>query len=293
MLDSRNNYSKIIAGIATVVAGIITATVCLSDKSNTQTTIGLCVVLMLLCIIGILFKTTAIQYFRPLILLSSLVYFGFIAGGCNCILFYFQGFILFLMGKTTFWIAFTVILAILILSVIFGSVWCGWLCWLGALQEFLFQQNKLKLLNSQKTQKFLIYIQTAVFLILVLWIIVAQRPVLCAYDPFISIFKLKIFNWIGYITVPILLVSSLFIYRPFCRIICPVGWLLYIIKFIPFAAKLRIAECTGCRKCHSFCKIHAIRNKQIEKTCIFCGECKKGGCPKISIQNSVHTTMQK
>jgi polyferredoxin len=230
---------------------------CLSNTYSTQPIIELCVVFLLLCIIGISFKTTAIQHLRPLILLGSLVYFGYIAGGCNCILFYFQGFILFLMGKSAFWLSFTVISAILVLALIFGPIWCGWLCWLGALQEFIFQKNKWKPLKSKKTQKILRYIQTAAFVSLVIWVILTQRPVLCGYDPFVSIFKLRIFNWVGYITVPLLLISSLFIYRPFCRILCPIGWLLYVIKFVPFISKLKISECTNCKKCQSYCNLNA------------------------------------
>jgi len=285
MLDSRNNYSKIIKWITAVAVGIVTAMACLSNTYNTQSIIGLCVVFLLLCMIGLSYKTTTLQNLRHLILLSSLIYFGFIAGGCPCLLFYFQGFLLFLIGKTTFWISFVVILTIVVLSVIFGPVWCGWLCWLGALQEFIFRKNKWKLLKTEKAQKILFYIQTAAFIALIIWVLVSQRPVLCIYDPFIAIFKLKIFNWIGYITVPLLIISSLFIYRPFCRILCPIGWLLYVVKFLPFAAKLKIMECTNCRKCHSHCKLDAIHDKKVEKTCMMCGECKNSNCNAIIYNN--------
>jgi len=283
MLDSRNNNSKIIKWVATVAVGVIAAIACLSNSYNTQPIIGLCIALLLLCFIGLTYKTFTIQHFRPLILLVSLIYFGFITGGCPCLLSYFQGFILFVIGKTAFWLSFVVIVVILILSVVFGPIWCGWLCWLGALQEFIFQQNKWKLLKTTHTQKILFYIQTVAFVVLVIWVIYTQRFVLCFYDPFISIFKLKIFNWTGYITVPLLILSSLFIYRPFCRTLCPVGWLLYLIKFTPFAAKLKVKGCTDCYKCHPYCKLNAIHNKQVDKTCMMCGECKKGNC------NSIHT----
>jgi polyferredoxin len=172
--------------MVTVAVGAFTVMACFSKTYNTQSIIGLCIAFLLLCVIGISFKTITIQNFRPLILLSSLIYFGFIAGGCNCILFYFQGFILFLMGKTAFWLSFVALITILFLSIIFGAIWCGWLCWLGALQEFIFQQNRWKLLKTKKSQKILFYVQSGAFVVLVLWIIISQRPVLCAYDPFIT-----------------------------------------------------------------------------------------------------------
>jgi len=245
------------------------------------------VVFVLICIIGLLFRTKFIQHLRPLILLATLVYFGFIDGGCNCVLFYFQGFILFLMGKTAFWFSFVFITAIVILSVIFGAIWCGWLCWLGSLQEFIYKKNKWNLFQSSKSQKILLYIQIVAFVALVLWIISTQRPVLCSYDPFISIFRLKIFNWIGYITVPLLLLSSLFIFRPFCRMLCPIGLLLYVVKYLPVAKKIKLNGCTNCHKCHSYCNLNAItyneaqNTTQIEKTCMMCGECKKANCKRI------------
>jgi len=247
----------------------------------------------LIVIIGLLFKTKFIQHLRPVILLAALVYFGFIEGGCNCVLFYFQGFILFLMGKSFFLSSFVFIVTILILSVLFGAIWCGWLCWLGALQEFIYQKNRWNLFQSKKTQNILLYVQIGAFVALIIWIIITLRPVLCNYDPFISISKLRIFNRVGYITVPLILVSSLFIFRPFCRI-CPIGLLLYGVKYLPFAKKLKLDNCTNCRKCHSYCKMDAISGSgflvsdskikgstQVEKTCIMCGECKKAECKSI------------
>jgi len=283
MLHLRKKYDKIVRWIATflVCTGIVMTF--FSDSYNTIPVIGLGVMFLLLCIIGMFFKGNRIQHFRPFILMASLIYFGFIRGGCPCILSYFQGFILFMAGKGAFWLSFVVIVFILFLSVVFGAIWCGWLCWLGALQEFIFLKNELKLLKTKKTQNIIFYIQTVVFVALVLWITSKQFLVLCGYDPFVSIFRLRIFNWVGYITVPLLIISSLFIYRPFCRIVCPIGWMLYIVRYIPFAAHLSILECVNCGKCLTYCKLDAIHNKQVEKTCMMCGECKKSNCKRIAI----------
>jgi len=240
--------------VATIAMGALLVIVCLSKTYNTQSIIGLCVVFLLFCIIGLSFKTKVIQHFRPLVLLGSLIYFGFIVGGCFCILYFFQGFILFLMGKSAYWLSFTIVITILVLSVIFGAIWCSWLCWLGALQEFIYKKNKWNLLKTRKVQKILRYIQITAFIALVIWVITTQRTVLCGYDPFVSVFRLRIFNWIGYITVPLLLISSLLIYRPFCRILCPIGLMVQNIKYLPFTAKSKTTGCTNCPACHPNCK---------------------------------------
>jgi polyferredoxin len=265
MLDSRNNYRKIMMVLATVAVSALTATACLSQSYNTQSVIGLCVAFLLLCLIGLFRKTKTVSSLRPLILFASLVWFGFMAGGCNCLLFYFQGFILFITGKTAFWLSFTVIVSIFVLTAIFGAVWCGWLCWLGALQEFVYKQNRWKLLRSNAAQKVLHYIQMGALVALVLWVLYAQRPVLCAYDPFISIFRLKIFNGIGYITVPVLLLSSLFIFKPFCRILCPIGAMLYFVKYLPFTKQLNHKDCSTCRTCLPNCGTQTAQNTDVEK----------------------------
>jgi len=215
---------------ATVAMSALLVMACLSETYNTRSIIGLCVALLLFCIIGLLLKTKTIQHFRPLILLASLVYFGFMAGGCFCILYFFQGFILFIMGNTFYWLSFVVVITILVLTYIFGAIWCGWLCWLGALQEFIYKKNKLNLLKTSVAQKILRYIQITAFVVLVIWVSVTQRPVLCSYDPFISVFKLRIFNGVGYITVPLLLLSSLLTHRPFCRMLCPLGLMIRGVK---------------------------------------------------------------
>jgi len=252
MLDKRNNYHKIAMWTATVAMSVLLVIVCLSETYNTRSMIGLCVVLLLFCIIGLLLKTKTIQHFRPLILLGSLVYFGFMVGGCFCILYFFQGFILFIMGNTAHWLSFVVVITILVLTYIFGAIWCGWLCWLGALQDFIYKKNKWSLLKTSVAQKILRYIQITAFVALVIWVVMTQRPVLCSYDPFISVFRLRIFNWVGYITVPLLLVSSLLIRRPFCRMLCPLGLMIHGVKKIPKINKTQLI----------------IKNKQNEKKAI-------------------------
>ena len=216
--------------MATITLSVLLVLACLSETYNTRSIIGLCIAFLLFCIIGLLLKTKTIQHFRPFILLASLIYFGFMVGGCFCILFFFQGFILFIAGNGAYWLSFVVVVTILVLSFIFGAIWCSWLCWLGALQEFIYKKNRLNLLKTRKAQKILRYIQIAAFVALVIWVLLTQRPVLCSYDPFLSIFRLRIFNWVGYITVPLLLISSLFIQRPFCRMLCPIGLMVWGVK---------------------------------------------------------------
>lgn len=241
------------------------------------------ILFIFLAIISIFYQTKWIHYFRYPILLASLIYFGFILGGCPCILVMFNDTLLLFSGKLSLLIYPVILLILILLTIVFGKIWCGWLCHLGALQEFLFKNPRMQLLRSVKAQKALHIIQRATFLALGIWILVAQINIVCTYDPFIKIFTLSASGWLAYLLVGALLVSSLLIYRPFCRAICPVGMLLNLTTKLPFANKIVLDGCTECKKCHKYCKMGSIHDKKVDMACIACGECNQSKCDGIKL----------
>ena len=85
---------------------------------------------------------------------------------------------------------------------------------------------------------------------------------------------------VNYIVVGLLIVLSLFVNRPFCRAICPIGFVLGWVARIPYAQKLHIdSTCGGCGKCETVCDKGAISGEKLHKhkvdvnACILCGEC--------------------
>ncbi|PKP27412.1 MAG: hypothetical protein CVU02_03515, partial [Bacteroidetes bacterium HGW-Bacteroidetes-19] len=202
------------------------------------TFIRFAILFIFLAIISIFYQTKWIHYFRYPILLASLIYFGFILGGCPCILVMFNDTLLLVSGNLSLLVYPVILLIIILLTILFGKIWCGWLCHLGALQEFLFRNPRMQLLRSKKAQKVLHITQRAIFLALGIWILIAQINIVCTYDPFIKIFTLSASGWLAYILVGVLILSSLLIYRPFCRAICPVGMLLNLTSKLPFANKI-------------------------------------------------------
>jgi polyferredoxin len=97
--------------------------------------------------------------------------------------------------------------------------------------------------------------------------------------PFKTAINLYSPNLTGYILLGVVLVSSVFIYRPFCKVICPVGLIHGFVSKIPGASVLGINNsCAGCKTCNTSCKINAItRDEKISKLdneeCIRCGDC--------------------
>ena len=247
------------------------------------TVIRILIAFIILSIIGIFYHKKWIHYFRYPILLGSLIYFGFILGGCPCILVMFNDTLLLFSGKLTLLIYPLILLSIILLTIIFGKIWCGWICHLGALQEFLFRNNRFSLLRSKKSQKALHIIQSFSFVALAIWILITQLNIVCKYDPFVNIFTLRASGWLAYLLIGILILSSLLIYRPFCRAICPVGLILNWTSRLPFASKIVLDGCTECRKCAKYCKMGSIKGNKIDMACIACGDCNQSKCESIKL----------
>jgi ferredoxin len=233
---------------------------------------------------GILVRFKVRRFTRTFFLVGSLAFFGFYRGSCPCPVGGFQEAVLaaFGVGTNISWLWWFIILVPL--TYLFGRVWCGWVCQLGALQELLHQPGKFNLLSSARSQRILRYVRLSALIILVLQLLLTKSIVWKSIDPFRSAFNLMAPSYISLILLVVLLVSSILMYRPFCKTLCPVGFILGWIAEIPGAASISIKkECIGCKACSKSCKTHAITytNKVVtfdKRECIACGDCMTD-CP--------------
>ncbi len=223
------------------------------------------------------------RYTRHFMLLASLIFFGFFTGGCPCVISAFQNLVLFLLGVDVRWESLVFFAAIIVFTYLFGRVWCGWVCHLGALQEFIYSTHikKIPLFKSEKTQKTLRKIRIVLFVALIVQLVITKENLFIHIDPFKVAFNLSSYYVTGWILLAILLVSSLYIYRPFCQAVCPIGLVMTWVSKIPGASMLSVGnQCNGCSKCSKVCLLQAI---QVDKLghraiidngeCIVCGSC--------------------
>lgn len=192
---------------------------------------------------------------------------------------------------------------IMLYGIIFGRWICGWLCPFGLLQDLLHKIKTPKLKKSPLTRvlSFLKYIILAVFVVIIPLIYMLRDFPLPAFCKYIcpagtvggaigllinpnndSMFAMlgPLFTWKFALAVSIL-VSTIFIYRLFCRFICPLGALYgFFNKFSLFGIKLEKDKCVNCGKCISVCEmdIHHVGDHE----CINCGKCI-GVCPTKAI----------
>lgn len=253
----------------------------LVNKSNKRLLVVVLSLFLATALAGMFMEYPKFRNLRYLFLLTSLAVVGFGFGGsCPCMLKSFDNTLLFIAGNEVKWASLVLFIGLIPLTYVFGRVWCGWICHFGALQEFIHRKSKWNFWKTTKAQKVLFGVQIGVFSIWVLWLLIAQTSSICKYDPFVKIFNLNINGMVNYIVVGLLIVLSLFVNRPFCRAICPIGFVLGWVARIPYAQKLHIdSTCGGCGKCETVCDKGAISGEKLHKhkvdvnACILCGEC--------------------
>ncbi len=258
------------------------------SKSDIKFLIELGTLFILLILISLLIKNHSFRKFRPFFLLITVAYFGFYKGGCPCMIKSLESTYLLIIGKNIAWISVLWFLSLIPLTYFFGKVWCGWLCHLGALQEFLFAGSKFTLLTSHKAQTFLRRLRIFVLILFLIQTSITLSYIWGHYDPFKSVYNIRTQNIAGFILVIVLLLSSLLIYRPFCRALCPVGLILGWVTHIPGSKKISKSEtCINCKLCSNKCKTSAIVyynniSSLNVQDCIMCGDCL-GSCKKNSL----------
>lgn len=164
------------------------------------------------------------------------------------------------------------------------GVFCGWVCPYGLMTELLFKiTTKLGMpayeLPDSVHEK-LRYLRYAILVVLVpifLWDSILGEK-LAEVEPFKSTFLVPawersalFFGW-----WLLLLFLSTFMYRPFCRYVCPLGGGLAILSSFRFAGPRRRSFCSSCKICTRGCEPRAIReNGTIDaRECLSCMECE-------------------
>ena len=182
---------------------------------------------------------------------------------------------------------------ILAFGALLGRTVCGWLCPFGLIQDLLDKAPLPKVRKGAWSRAF----SWGKYVILIGLVIIAPlvllgatgvgTPAFCAYlcpagtleagIPLVTMneglrFMLgSLFNWKVGVLVALVLVS-LFVYRPFCRFLCPLGALYsFFNRFALLRYRVDNEACTNCGACLAVCKVD-IRTVS-DRECIQCGAC--------------------
>ncbi|TAL59272.1 MAG: 4Fe-4S binding protein [Bacteroidetes bacterium] len=195
----------------------------------------------------------------------SLAYFGFYRQGCICSIGSVQNVSLALFNNS-YSIPLSALLFFMIpllFALAFGRIFCAGVCPLGAIQEL----TGLRPVKLPKTVE--VMLASVPFVYLSLAVVSASTNsqfLICRYDPFIGIFRLDA-PYTMIVFGVLLLLSGIFVNRPYCRFLCPYGVILNV--FSRFAGKhltITPAECTNCRLCEEACPYDAILPSDSEQS---------------------------
>lgn len=184
-------------------------------------------------------------------------------------------------------VIFIAILAfIAVFSIIGNKLFCGWACPIGAIQE-LFNQiplpKKFKIMLPFRVTN---PIRIIIFLSFITLVFTAGIGIYGYFNPF------HFLHW-GfelYVTMVLLitLAVSVFIFRPFCYLVCPIGLFTWILE--PFSlvkVKVNRHNCKDCNLCINKSSCPAVQSildeKRFHPDCFACGRCI-GNCPEKALR---------
>jgi len=189
---------------------------------------------------------------------------------------------------------------IIVTVFLFGrGLFCGWMCPFGSLQEAIYKiaravgfgrwQFKLPQAwhDRLKWAKYAIFIG----LLAVSMLSMGLAEVLAEIEPFKTTFLVGITNraWPYALFVAVLLGLSLFIERPYCKYVCPLGAALAMPSTFRWFGLRRKMDCNSCKACAVGCGAQAIdaQGRIDHRECLHCLDCMvlytdPTGCPPLA-----------
>lgn len=194
----------------------------------------------------------------------------------------------------------TELIFILIITILLGRVFCGWICAFGAFNDIisLLSQKflKIKFRMSKKLDRILKNVKYMFLLFIVIYIWTMGSKLAQSASPWEAFAQLTNFKEaisqciIGVILLGFIAIGSVFIERFFCKYLCPLGAVLSLSsKYRLLKISKPADKCGKCRKCTNSCpmSIKLYDTNMVDSTeCINCLNCVSV-CPRNNAQASI------
>jgi len=244
---------------------------------------------LIICIIGIsLISTKSLTKRVRVFILAVTFLLGIIFGGLPNPLMPIQQTLIALGAKqiVLFLIPAWMILSLLfVTSFLVGRVFCGYACPLGAWQELLSSISFKSDMESQKKARLRIDLPTK-FATRIRWIFVTSLffiafvfnwILLEEINPFKGFSSLQSINsfviTLPFIAFSVVSVTSIFLYRPWCRFLCPFGAGSAFFTRFSEDKYIRTEACTDCTLCEQICPTQEAYRDSLKGECYYCNRC--------------------
>ncbi|MFC1898336.1 4Fe-4S binding protein [Candidatus Cloacimonadota bacterium] len=183
------------------------------------------------------------------------------------------------------------------ISVIFlGRKFCGYICFIGTLQEYIYKLNKSKNKFQQIIPyKYHRYLMGLKYVVLILTIVTAYLGMQSLYMKFCPVLALAHPQLIGIsagLILAIIVIGGFFIERIWCRYLCPYAALMNIFEYLGKLLRIKRAKIfrnvktsINCFNCANYCPLNVDigYNEEIaDVNCIHCFRCVR----KCSIKDA-------
>ena len=199
--------------------------------------------------------------------------------------------------------AFYIVGTILLMGLALGRMICGWACPFGLIQELFFLVPVPKIRKNRVTRllSYLKYVILAVFVFIIPAVYAFSRLPFPAFCKFIcpagtlegalgllinpaneeNLGMLGLLFTRKFIILVSVITLSMFLFRPFCRFVCPLGAIYgFMTRIALLGVRVDEKKCINCGACVGECKMD-IRHVG-DHECIHCGKCIEV-CPAKAI----------
>ncbi len=181
-------------------------------------------------------------------------------------------------------------------TLVFGRVWCGWICPLGAILELFGPKGTRKMPPVFRQIKYLFLIAISIMAVFgslaFMWldpITILVRGVADPVSVILSIIEspgIRLFTLLSILPLVAVLALNLVEKRFWCRYLCPLGAMIGLgSKFAFIRRRVNESSCVKCGDCAKTCPMGAINPETIKHDpaeCIMCMDCAEP-CPKTAI----------
>jgi ferredoxin len=165
----------------------------------------------------------------------------------------------------------------LVTTLVWGRVFCGFLCPFGALQDFIDRlvPRRWKRPPPPAVHGRAVWVKYGVLAVVVVPAVAGSRVSLYQYvEPFGTVFfrSPSLLLWVIALAF---LGASVVVPRFYCRYACPLGAALALVSFLSPRRIARVEQCTVCTVCEQQCPTGAIRREAIDfPECVRCNVCE-------------------